>query len=329
MTTPIQPPPPATGLSTLEVSGLSKRFGTTVAVDDVSFDVRRGEIFGFCGRNGAGKTTTMRMSLGLLAPDSGSSTVLGRLLEDDVAHGVGYVPAERGVYVRMTVRAQLRYFAELHGVGRAEANTMVEEWAHRLNIAQHLDDSIETLSSGNKQRVQLATALVHDPLLLVLDEPFAGLDPVATSVMSKVLGEVAASGVGVLFSSHQLDLVEKIADRVGIIDAGKMVAIGTLDELRAANPQRFRVAMTGETEASAVYTLLRDVDVVDAASMNGPVVEVEIARAADPSLVLDAARVAGSVVEFRSVERSLEELYIELVGRSATRAATEDEAGER
>ena len=216
----------------------------------------------------------------------------------------------------MTVRAQPRYFAELHGASRAAASELVEQWAHRLDIGHHLDDLIETLSSGNKQRVQLATALVHDPKLLVLDEPFAGLDPVAASVMSKVLGEVASSGVGVLFSSHQLELVERIADRIGIIDAGAMVAVGSLNELRAVSGLRFRVVLATDAEATAARDAVIDDDAVHGATVNGAVVDVDVDGSADRSRLLDAARRAGRVVEFRSIDRSLEQLYADLVGTS-------------
>lgn len=202
---------------TLTINGVSKRYGDVVALDDVTFEVRPGELFGFVGSNGAGKTTTMRIVLGVLAADSGEVRLDSRPVDLDVRRTIGYMPEERGLYPKMKVGAQLSYLARLHGLSRSDADAAVARWTGRLGIAERVDDAVDALSLGNQQRVQLAAALVHDPKVLVLDEPFSGLDPVAVDVMSDVLIEKAETGVPVIFSSHQLDLVQRLCHRVGII----------------------------------------------------------------------------------------------------------------
>ena len=217
----------------LEIDGVSKRYGQVRALEDMSFTVRPGELFGFVGANGAGKTTTMRIVLGVLAADSGEVRLDGRPLDARRRRRIGYLPEERGLYPRMGVGEQLRYLAQLHGLSAAAARRATEQWAERLGVAARLTDEVQRLSLGNQQRVQLAAALVHDPDVLVLDEPFSGLDPVAVDVISEVLRERCAAGAPAVFSSHQLDLVERLCDRVGIVRDGTLVAEGTVDGLRA------------------------------------------------------------------------------------------------
>jgi ABC-2 type transport system ATP-binding protein len=237
----------------LEIDSLGKRYGDTVALDDLSFDVRAGEIFGFVGSNGAGKTTAMRIVLGVLAADAGEVRWRGVPVDEEVRARIGYMPEERGLYPRMRVGEQLEYLARLHGLGPDRAARATAEWAHRLGVHGRLDDEVQKLSLGNQQRVQLAAALVHDPEILVLDEPFSGLDPVAVDVMSQVLREKAADRIPVIFSSHQLDLVEQISDRVGIVRAGRMVACGTVEELGGTRP------LPREHRPPSLADLFRDV----------------------------------------------------------------------
>jgi ABC-2 type transport system ATP-binding protein len=187
-------------------------------------------MFGFVGPNGAGKTTTMRIILGVLAPDSGEVRWRHAPVDASVRRRFGYMPEERGLYPKMRVRAQLTYLAALHGVAAPEA--AADRWIERLGVAERADDRVEALSLGNQQRVQLAAALVHEPEVLVLDEPFSGLDPVGVDVLAGVLAEYASTGVPVVFSSHQLELVERLCEAVAIIKDGRLVASGTVDELR-------------------------------------------------------------------------------------------------
>ena len=231
----------------LELTGLRRTFGEVVALDDVSFVVPAGEIVGFVGPNGAGKTTAMRIALGVLTPDAGQVRWRGEPIDARVRRRSGYMPEERGLYPKMRVLDQLVYLARLHGLATADARRRALETLEVLGVAERRSDRVESLSLGNQQRVQLAAALVHEPDLLVLDEPFSGLDPVGVDVLSGVLRRQAANhGVPVVFSSHQLDLVERLCDRVVLIDHGRVVAQGTIDELRARRERRlFLVQVSG------------------------------------------------------------------------------------
>ncbi len=216
----------------LTVDGLTKRYGDVVALDDMTFTVAPGEIFGFVGSNGAGKSTTMRIILGVLEPDSGRVTLGDAPIDLSTRRRIGYMPEERGLYPKMKVGEQLVFLARLHGMSADQATESARRWTQRLGVDERYDDNVADLSLGNQQRVQLAAALVHDPDVLVLDEPFSGLDPVAVDVMSDVLKEKAAEGIPVIFSSHQLDLVQRLCDRVGIVVKGRMRALGAVDDLR-------------------------------------------------------------------------------------------------
>jgi ABC-2 type transport system ATP-binding protein len=226
------------GAAGLELDALRRSFGELVAVDGLSFSVAEGCIVGFVGRNGAGKTTTMRIICGLLSADAGSVTWKGQPIDATMRERLGYMPEERGLYPKMRVGDQLEYFAVLHGAPHAHARAAARSWLGRLGLADRMTARVDALSHGNQQRVQLAAALVHQPELLILDEPFAGLDPIAADVMAGVLREQAARGVPVLFSSHQLELVEQLCDSVAIIDHGRLVACGRIDELRPAGSRQ-------------------------------------------------------------------------------------------
>src|SRR6202521_426528 len=225
----------------LELRGVRKTYGSLVAVSDLDMAVRPGEVFGFVGSNGAGKTTTMRIVLGTLIPDRGDVLWDGSPIGFEVRRRIGYMPEERGLYPKMRIGEQLMYLAELSRATRAAASGAVTRLLERFQLKERVRDELQKLSHGNQQRVQLAAALVFDPLMLVLDEPFAGLDPEAVDSMSEVLHERAKAGIPVIFSSHQIDVVERICDRVGIIQRGKLIACGTIDELRGRGPRQLWV----------------------------------------------------------------------------------------
>ena len=290
----------------LEVGSLNKSFGSLQALRNLSFHVGRGEIFGFVGSNGAGKTTAMRIMLGVMAADSGTVTWNGRPLDMEARRRIGYMPEERGLYPRMAAGAQLEYFARLHGVPKADATAAMERWTERLGVAGRRGDNVQKLSLGNQQRVQLGAALVHDPDLLVLDEPFSGLDPVAVDVMSGVLKEKASAGVPVVFSSHQLDLVERLCDRVGIVSQGSVVAEGTIEELRGSADPQLALAVTarpdpleGTSDAPRRRGLTRAV--------------IDVAEGADDQAILRAALAAGPVREFGPRRPHLADLFKDVV----------------
>jgi ABC-2 type transport system ATP-binding protein len=296
----------------LEIDGISKRYGQTVAVQDLSFEIHAGELFGFVGRNGAGKTTTMRVVLGVLSPDAGAVRWLGVPLSFAARRRIGYMPEERGLYPKMHVAEQLAYLGELHGMPDGAAREAALGWLERFGLAERRDAELQALSLGNQQRVQLAAALVFGPDVLVLDEPFAGLDPVAVDVMAQVLRERADAGVPVIFSSHELELVERLCDRVGIIDHGRMVACGAVEELRAGGLERRWLDVPAAPEAWEPG--MAGVRLVQA---DGARRLFELDPGVDDQALLQAALATGPVREFERVEPSLGELFRSVIGETA------------
>lgn len=228
-------------MKALYINNLNKSYGDHQVLHDMTLQVQPGEMYGFVGSNGAGKSTTMRIALGVLAADSGEVLMGDRPIDDDLRRRIGYMPEERGLYAKEKIGDQLRFFARLHCLSDEAARKNADGLLEQLGLAERSDDKLEELSLGNQQRVQLAASLIHDPELLILDEPFSGLDPVAVNVMSDLLVERCNAGVPVLFSSHQLDLVQRLCDRVGIIAKGRMKAEGTVDELRTRGPIVYEV----------------------------------------------------------------------------------------
>jgi ABC-2 type transport system ATP-binding protein len=290
--------------SSLELCGLRRSFGDITALDGLSCSVPAGGLFGFVGRNGAGKTTTMRIICGLLAADAGTVRWRGAPIDMHARERIGYMPEERGLYPKMRLGDQLEYFAVLHGASHDEGRAAARSWLDRMGLGDRVDTRVEQLSHGNQQRVQLAAALVHRPDLLILDEPFAGLDPIASDVMTDVLREQAARGAPVIFSSHQLELVERLCESVAIIDRGRLVVCGSVDELRAGGPRLVRVDVR---DASPGWIdALTDVELIERA--DGQAV-FRLGSNADSQRILDAARRAGSVTHFAELRPSLAELF--------------------
>jgi ABC-2 type transport system ATP-binding protein len=288
-----------------------KRFVSVEALAGCSIEIERGHLLGFLGPNGAGKTTTMRAIFGLVELDSGHVLWDGRPVGAEERLRFGYMPEERGLYPRMRVADQLAYFGRLHGLDGGAARHAASSWLERLGLADRAEAKVEELSHGNQQRVQLAAALVHEPELLVLDEPFAGLDPVAVQTLADVLRAEAARGAAVLFSSHQLELVEDVCEDVAIIDRGRIVAAGNLDALRRSSRRR-RIAMRLE---GAPEDWLPVVDGVELVGRSNGDLRLLARQDVDPELVLEAAEQSARVVEFSYGPPSLSELFLELVER--------------
>jgi ABC-2 type transport system ATP-binding protein len=283
-----------------------------VALDGLSFAVGEGQLFGFVGPNGAGKTTAMRIVLGVLEPDAGEVRFRGRAVDAAARARFGYMPEERGLYPKMRVDDQLVHLARLHGLDRASARAAAARWLERLGLAGLARRRTETLSLGNQQRAQLGAALVHDPELLVLDEPFSGLDPVGVDVLSEVLRERARAGVPVVFSSHQLDLVERLCDAVAIVRDGRVVASGAVAELRAQRAgRRWRVELAGPVEPGDGW--LAGVPRATVVGRADGAVVVELGDGGDEQALLDAARRAGRVRRFAPEEPTLADLFREAI----------------
>jgi ABC-2 type transport system ATP-binding protein len=266
-------------------------------------------VYGFVGANGAGKTTAMRIMLGVLAADSGVVRWQGKPVTFETRRRFGYMPEERGLYPKMRVTEHLVYLARLHGLDLGTATRSADALTERLGVAERRTDAIEKLSLGNQQRVQLAAALVHDPEVLVLDEPFSGLDPVGVDALAGVLLERARRGVPVVFSSHQLDLVERLCDSVGIINAGRMVATGTVEDLRAQEGRRQLLVIVRDAPAGWA-AVIPGVTVVS--ERRGELV-LELADGVDDQEVLAAAARAGRVEHFSWRQPTLTELFREAV----------------
>jgi len=291
----------------LEVRGLRKRFGSVTALDGVDMTVARGQLVGFLGPNGAGKTTTMRAILGLISVDAGTVTWDGGPIDAGVRRRIGYMPAERGMYPTMRVEEQVVYFARLAGMDRPRAEAAAARWLARVDLTDRAGTKVQDLSSGNQQRVQLAIALVHDPELLVLDEPFSGLDPLAVDVLKDVLLEQVAAGVALLFSSHQLDLVEDLGRDVVIIDRGSVVLSGDVARLRATSPYRYvEISFSGDPDP----TWTPPGEVLERADHR---LTLRVDASRDPAEVLAGASRAGTVATFSFLPPELSEVFVAAV----------------
>ncbi len=295
----------------LELDNLSRRFGNVAALDHLSFSVPAGQVVGFLGPNGAGKTTTMRAIFGLTDLDAGSVRWDGAPVGSAERRRFGYMPEERGLYPNMLVAEQVQYIGRLHGMDVSAAASATTRWLERLAVGDRATSKVGALSHGNQQRVQLAAALVHDPEALVLDEPLAGLDPAGIEAIGEVLLERAHSGCCVLFSSHQLDLVEDLCESVAIIDHGRLVASGTVDELAAGGARRLAVRVEGDRQGAWA----RAIPGVTVSEVDGGEVRLVLDDAADSDVVLDAARSSGRVTTFVFERRRLSEVFREAVGR--------------
>jgi len=291
----------------LEVLDVRHRFGDLLALDGVTLEVGEGELVGLVGRNGAGKTTAMRAIMGILRPDTGEVRWQGNPVGERERLRFGYMPEERGLYAQMRIGDQVAYFARLHGVEKRAAARAATHWLARLGLGERAQDQLVMLSHGNQQRVQLAVAVAHDPLLLVLDEPFAGLDPEAVDSLSEVLRLQGAAGRSILFSSHQLELVERICRRVVVLDAGRVIAAGTLAELRERFPAQLRVRVGSATDwASAL-------DGVRVLQSDEDGVLLLLDPGVDSQAILRAAQRAGPVERFAFESAGLIDLYRQMI----------------
>jgi ABC-2 type transport system ATP-binding protein len=300
------------GQHVLRIEGLRKRFGEVQALDGVDFEVRPGEVFGFLGANGAGKTTTMRIALGFLHADEGTVTWLDREARTWPRRTWGYMPEERGLYLRMPVLEQLVFYASLYGVPRAKARAAALDWLARFRISDYAERKAESLSKGNQQKVQFIATVLHDPDVLLMDEPFVGLDPVNVALLKSAFLEMRDRGKTLLFSTHQLEMAEELCESVAIIDHGRIVTAGPTREVkRSTGRQVVRLATSTDGDAAWLRALPHAV----VTRPGEDYTELRVDTGGDPQDVLRAAIAhGGDVLRFEVTEPSLEDVFVERVG---------------
>lgn len=294
----------------LRVENISKRFGDFTAVDDLSFEVRRGRVFGFLGPNGAGKTTTIRMIVGITAPDEGSIELFGRKMGPELQDRIGYLPEERGLYKKLRIVDQLRYFAALKDVPTAEADKRIDLWLDRMQLTEWKRKKTTDLSKGMQQKIQFISTVLHDPDLLILDEPFSGLDPVNVEFMIDVLAEFRTNEKTVIFSTHLMETAERLCNDILLINKARKVVTGSLREVKESFGRNLiALRVTGGDG------VLQDRSLVAGTEEHADETQVRLAAGADPQALLRRLIDSGAFIEkFEKIEPSLNDIFIEQVG---------------
>lgn len=299
----------------LVVEHISKSFAQFQAIQDLSMEVEEGAIFGFLGANGAGKTTTMRMILDILRPDTGRITWNGKDVREVPRRYWGYLPEERGLYPKMTVEEQLLFLARLNGLSKAAARKQLDEWLERFQINANRKKKIEELSKGNQQKVQFLATILHDPAILIMDEPFSGLDPVNANVLKEAFLEMHRRGKTLIFSTHQLEQVEELCEAVVIINKGQTIVQGSVQEVKRQHGRNMvRLKLDNDPEVRWLDTLAG----VQVTKRRQDYVEMQIQTNFNPNLIVEEAlRHGGTISRFELVEPSLTDIFIEHVGKIA------------
>ena len=298
-------------MHTIELNKVRKTYDHFVAVDDLSFSIEQGAVFGLLGPNGAGKTSTIRMMIGITAPDSGQISMFGKPFARKDLQRIGYLPEERGLYKKMKVLDQLIFLGQLHGLEANAARQKSLAWSERLEIAGWLQKKVEELSKGMQQKIQFISTLLHDPDFIIMDEPFGGLDPVNASLLKDVLLEMKQKGKTILFSTHRMDQVEKLCDSICLINRGKSVLRGDLKQIKAQyGKSNVQIEYEGDGD------FLKQTQLVGAYNNYGNYVEVRLAPGADPQQLLRLVAERSRVNKFELMEPSLEEIFIETVGKA-------------
>ncbi len=299
----------------LDVEHINKSFAQNHVIKDLSMEVREGSIFGFLGANGAGKTTTMRMILDILRPDSGSITWNGLDVREVSRRSWGYLPEERGLYPRVGVEEQLIFLARLQGLPKSAAIKQLNEWLERFQITEYRKKKVEELSKGNQQKIQFLAAIIHDPLILIMDEPFSGLDPVNAIILKEAFLEMHKRGKTIIFSTHQLEQVEELCEDVLIINKGQTVIAGSVRDVKRQHGRNVaRLKLDNDTEARWLDTL----EGVHVTKRRQDYIEMQLQANLNPNLIIEAAlRNGGIISRFELTEPSLTDIFIEAVGNIA------------
>lgn len=309
--------------TTLRVKNVSKRFGDFTAVEDLSFEIRPGRVFGFLGPNGAGKTTTIRMIVGITVPDSGTIEIFGKPMSPQMQNRIGYLPEERGLYKKMKVVEQLRYFAALKGVPSGEIDGRIDRWLGRMELSEWKTKKTTDLSKGMQQKIQFIATVLHEPDLLILDEPFSGLDPINVEFMMGVIDEFKAGDRTIIFSTHLMSTAERLCNDILLINKARKVVSGTLREVKQSYGENL-IGFRG----TGAEEIIADRSIIEHVVSHSDEQELHLADDADPQDVLKRMIAAGAAVtKFELREPSLNDIFIEQVRGTAGEA--EVEAGER
>jgi len=295
--------------TTLKVENVSKHYGDFTAVEDLSFEVKAGRVFGFLGPNGAGKTTTIRMIVGITYPDEGKIELFGERISTEMQNRIGYLPEERGLYKKMKIQDQLRYFAALKGVAQAEADKRIDFWLERMKLAEWKKKKTTDLSKGMQQKIQFISTVLHNPDLLILDEPFSGLDPVNVEFMMEVVSELKAHHKTIIFSTHLMETAERLCDDIILINKSRKVVGGTLRQVKAGFGKNLIAlrAVGGET-------VLQDKSLVAKLTAHADELEIELAENADAQILLKRLLESGAAItKFEQIEPSLNDIFIEKI----------------
>ena len=303
----------------LKLQSVTKSYADKIAVRNLSFEVQRGEIFGILGPNGAGKTSTIRMICGITLPDSGTIEFLGRPMNEELQSKIGYLPEERGLYKKMKVGDVLLYFAQLKGLSRAEAKARIEHWAKRFEAEAWLKKKVDELSKGMQQKVQFMSVLLHEPELLILDEPFSGLDPINSELMMDVILEFKEAGKAILFSTHRMEQVEKICDSIVLINNGEAILSGKVREVKRSYGKN-RIHLDFEGDGSFLQTLLEQ-GKVEVTARSPKSVELKLLNGTTSREILATASDRAEITRFELAEPSLREIFIMRVNETLARYA--------
>jgi ABC-2 type transport system ATP-binding protein len=297
-------------MSIVELQHVRKAYDTKIAVADLSFSIEPGKMFGLLGPNGSGKTSSIRMMIGITVPDSGTVSLFGEPFKRDSLNRVGYLPEERGLYKKMKVMDQLIFLGQLHGLDAITASKRAHVWCERMEITEAIPKKTEELSKGMQQKIQFIAALLHEPDLIIMDEPFSGLDPVNAALLMDTLVDLRKDGKAILFSTHRMDQVEKLCDEIALINRGNLVLSGSMREVKSRYP-RNRVQM--EFEGSDAF--LKHPSIVEAKNYSGHA-EIKLRDGSDAQHLLAEALTMASVSRFEVMEPTLEEIFIEAVGEN-------------
>lgn len=294
---------------TLKVNAVSKRFKDFYAVKNVTFELEKGKMLGFLGRNGAGKTTTFRMILGLIEPTEGTVTFEGKPIDDSKYNQIGYLPEERGLHPKLTVAEELKYLATLKGMKRSNINQIIDDWLARFKITENRDKKIESLSKGNQQKVQLLASIIHEPKLLILDEPFSGLDPVNVELLKKAIIDLNQQGATIIFSSHRMEHIEELCDGVCILNHGEIVVQGPIGKVKSQVGYK-RVVIDADYDVSDIGTLegIRQVEEIKGQTY------FTIEEEAVAETIFEKIQQRGFVKRFEVMDPTINEIFIQEVG---------------